>query len=216
MSRHRFLVIAAALLVAIGLACRQNEEKVNSGAAGTTETSTTSTSGTDTSGTTTTNSAASATTTGSTGGTVSNLSGADKEFVMKAAMGGMAEVQMGQTAQQKAQSADVKTFGHHMVTDHSKANDELKQLATVKGLALPTETDDEHKKLAQELSSKSGRAFDKAYMDDMVKDHEKDVSEFQKAASTAGDADIKNWAAKTLPTLQEHLRMARETAKKVR
>ena len=216
MHRHRFLVIVAALLVAVGLACQRNEEKVNSGAAGTTDTSTTSTSGTDTSGTTATSTAASATTTGSTGGTVSNLSAADKEFVMKAAMGGMAEVQMGQTAQQKGQNADVKTFGNHMVTDHSKANDELKQLATVKGLALPTDLDAKHKKTADEIASKNGKAFDKAYMDDMVKDHEEDVAEFQKASQNSTDADIKLWATKTLPTLQQHLRMAKDTQKKVR
>ena len=216
MSGHRFLACIAALLVVAVMGCRSDSEKLNSGAAGTTDTSTTSTSGTDTSGTTTTNSAASATTTGSTGGTVSNLSAQDKEFVMKAAMGGMAEVQMGQTAQAKAQSADVKAFGKRMVDDHSKASDELKQLVTVKGLAMPTETTQENKDAAQHLSSLSGKAFDKAYMDHMVEDHVKDVAEFQKASDSATDADIRNWAAKTLPTLQEHLRMARETAKKVR
>lgn len=217
MHRHRLFIFAAALLVAAVLACRQPGEKVNSGAAGTTATaSSTSTSGTDTSGTTTTSTAASATTTGSTGGTVSNLSDADKDFVMKAAIGGMAEVQAGQTAQQKAQNADVKAFANRMVQDHSKGNDELKQLATVKGLALPTEVDAEHKKKADALSSKSGAAFDKTYMSDMVSDHEKVVKEFQKAAQSANDTDIKNWASKTLPTLQEHLRMAQETRKKLK
>ena len=216
MNRERLTAILVALLVVAAMACRNSNEKVSNGAAGTTDTSTTSTSGTDTSGTTTTSTAASATTTGSTGGTVSNLSAADKDFVMKAAIGGMSEVQMGQTAQQKGQSADVKTFGNRMVTDHSKANDELKQLATTKGLALPTDVDAAHKKTADEIAAKSGKAFDKAYMTDMVKDHEEDVKEFEKQSKSANDADIKNWAAKTLPTLQEHLRMAKDTAKKVK
>ena len=217
MVRHRLFIFVAAMLVAAALACRESGEKATSGAAGTTATpSTTSTSGTDTSGTTTTSTAASATTTGSTGGTVSNLSVEDKDFVMKAAVGGMAEVQLGQLAQQKAQNADVKTFGNRMVTDHSKANDELKHLATTKGLALPTDLDSKNKKTADELSKKAGGAFDKAYMSDMVKDHEADVKEFEKAAKNAKDADIKNWASKTLPTLQEHLRMAQQTNKKLK
>ena len=213
MNRQRLLAMMLALLVVAAMACRNSEDKVNNGAAGTTDTSTTSTSGTDTSGTTTTSTAASGATS-SSGGSVSNLSAADKEFVMKAAIGGMAEVQMGQTASQKGQNADVKAFGARMVTDHSKANDELKQLATTKGLALPTDLDAKHKKTADAIAAKNGKDFDKAYMTDMVKDHEEDVAEFQKESQSAGDADIRNWAAKTLPTLQEHLRMAKDTAKR--
>lgn len=147
---------------------------------------------------------------------MSNLSAEDKEFVMKAAIGGMAEVGMGQSAQQKAQSADVKTFGSRMVTDHSRANDELAQLATKNCLALPSDVDAGHKNNAQKIAAKSGKDLDKAYTKDMVEDHEKEVKEFQKAAANAKDADIRNWASKTLPTLQEHLRMARETLKKVK
>ena len=215
MHRQRLLVIIAALLVVAAMACRNSGEKVSNGAAGTTDTSTTSTSGTDTSGTTTTSTAASATTP-SSGGTVSNLSAADKEFVMKAAIGGMAEVQMGQTASQKGQNADVKAFGARMVTDHGKANDELKQLATTKGLTLPSDVDAKHKKTADAIAAKNGKDFDKAYMTDMVRDHEEDVKEFEKESKSAQDADLRNWAAKTLPTLQDHLRMAKETAKKVK
>jgi putative membrane protein len=196
-------------------ACRQPGE-VNAGAAGTTETSTTSTSGTDTSGTTTTSTAASATTTGSTGGTVSNMSAEDKEFVIKAAQGGMSEVALGKMAVSKAASADVKTFGSRMVTDHSKANDELKQIAIIKGLDVPAVVGREDQKTADELSKTYGTDFDKAYMRDMVEDHEKDVKEFEKASKNAKDADIRNWATKILPTLQEHLRMAKDTQMKVK
>jgi putative membrane protein len=103
-----------------------------------------------------------------------------------------------------------------MQTDHGKANDELKQLATTKGIALPTETDEEHKKVAADLSSKSGKAFDKAYMDAMVKDHDKDVAEFQNMSTNATDPDLKAWVTKTLPTLQDHQKMAKEIAGKLK
>ena len=212
-------ILLAALLLAFVFACRKPGEKVNSGAAGNpgTDTSTTTTSGTDTSGTTTTNGTAqSATSTGSTG-TVSNLSAADKDFVMKAAQGGMAEVQLGQTAQSKATDPDdVQAFAKKMVDDHSKANDELKQLATTKGLALPADLDAEHKKVVDEISAKSGKGFDKAYMSAMVNDHEKTVKLLQKESTSAQDADLKSWASKTLPTVEEHLNMAKQTAKKIK
>jgi putative membrane protein len=201
MSRHRRSILAAALLLAFVSACRNPGEKVNSGAAGS--------SGTDTSGTT-------AITTGSTGGTVSNLSAEDKTFVMKAAEGGMAEVRLGRTAQSKSQNADVQAFAKRMVDDHSKANDELKQLATTKGLALPTDLDTEHKKVVGEISGKSGKNFDRSYMNEMVGDHDRTLKALQDASTNAKDADIKNWASKTLPIVQEHLRMAKETQKKVK
>ena len=158
---------------------------------------------------------ASATTTGSMGGAVSNMSEDDKEFVSKAGMGGLAEVQMGNLALQKAANADVKAFGQRMVTDHSKANAELAQFATAKGLALPTELADEHKAGYEHLNGLSGAEFDKAYMEHMVSDHEKDVAEFDKASTSASDADLKAWAGKTLPTLKEHLELAKTTARKV-
>jgi putative membrane protein len=213
MKRYLITLLALVAITSFAFGCSK-ETNTNTE---TTDSSTTYTSGTDTSGTTTTNSATTDTTsTGSTGGTVSSLSDADKQFVMKAANGGMAEVAGGQTASQKATNADVKTFGQRMVTDHSKANDELKQLATTKGLALPSAPDAEHQKKLDALSSKTGKAFDKAYMDDMVKDHEEDVAEFQKESTSAQDPDLKNWVTKTLPTLQEHLRMAKDTQKKVK
>jgi putative membrane protein len=154
--------------------------------------------------------------TAATGGTVSNLSEQDKEFVANAGAGGLAEVQMGNLALQKATSADVKAFAQRMVTDHSKANDELSQLATMKGLALPTELKPEQKSAMDHLSSLSGAEFDKAYMDHMVSDHEKDVAEFEKAAAEAQDPDIRGWAGKTAPTLREHLNLAKEVDGKMK
>ena len=158
---------------------------------------------------------ASATTTGAGAGTLTVMSNEDKEFVVKAGMGGLAEVQMGNLALQKASNADVKAFAQRMVTDHSKANAELAQLATAKGLALPTELADAHKAGYEHLNGLSGAEFDKAYMQHMVSDHETTVADFDKASTSATDADLKAWAGKTLPTLKEHLELAKTTARKV-
>lgn len=142
--------------------------------------------------------------------TGSSLAAADRHFVTKAAEGGLMEVELGNLAQQKASNDAVKQFGQRMVTDHSKANDELKSLAQQKGVTLPTEMDAKGKAMKARLEKLSGEAFDKAYMKDMVTDHTKDVSEFEKASNTAKDNDVKTWAGKTLPTLQDHLKQAKE------
>ena len=102
-----------------------------------------------------------------------------------------------------------------MVDDHSKANDELKAYASQKGVTLPAEVDPAHKATEARLSKLSGEAFDKAYMADMVKDHDKDVAAFKHASTSATDADLKAWAVKTLPTLQEHQTMAKSINAKV-
>jgi putative membrane protein len=158
---------------------------------------------------------ASATTTGAMSGTAVAMTNEDKEFVSKAGMGGLAEVQMASLALQKASNADVKAFAQRMVTDHGMANAELAQMATTKGLALPTELAGEHKEGLDHLSTLSGAEFDKAYMKHMVEDHEKTVADFDKASTSATDSDVKAWAGQKLPTLKEHLAQAKETAKKV-
>jgi putative membrane protein len=137
----------------------------------------------------------------------------DRKFLQEAAAGGLAEVEMGQLASQKAQSPEVKQFGERMVQDHGKANDQLKQLASSKGVDVPAQADKSSQRKMEKLQKLSGAQFDKAYMDDMVKDHKKDVKEFQKEAKSAKDADVKSFAAQTAPTLQEHLQMA-EAAQK--
>lgn len=137
----------------------------------------------------------------------------DRKFVEEAAAGGLAEVQMGQLASERAESPEVKQFGQRMVQDHGKANDQLKQLAQSKGVDLPAQTDKSHQKKIEKLQKLNGAQFDKQYMDDMVKDHKKDVKDFQKEAKKAKDADVKNFAAQTAPTLEEHLKMA-EAAQK--
>lgn len=144
-------------------------------------------------------------------GTSASVPAADKAFVEKAAVGGMAEVQMGKMAQQKGSSDQVKQFGGRMVDDHSKANDELKQIASAKGIALPTDLDAKHKSKMDKMEKLSGAQFDRAYMDEMVADHKQDVAEFKKQASSGKDSELKAFAAKTLPTLEDHLKMAQST-----
>jgi len=140
----------------------------------------------------------------------SKLGATDHKFVMEAAVGGMEEVQLGQLAAQKASDPDVKNFGQHMVDDHSKANTQLMQLASQKGVTPPTTLPADKQKDMDKLNSLSGAAFDKAYMAMMVKDHKKDVSEFQKESKSGKDSDLKSFASTTLPTLQNHLKMAQD------
>ena len=138
---------------------------------------------------------------------------ADGKFVHEAAQGGLLEVQLGQLAAKNGMSEQVKSFGQRMVDDHSKANQELMQIAQQKGITLKTSLDKKHQDMVDKLAKKSGKDFDKDYMDMMVKDHKDDVDEFQKEANTGKDADVKAFAAKTLPVLQEHHRMAEDTQK---
>lgn len=133
---------------------------------------------------------------------------ADRKFIEEATEGGLAEVELGKLAQQKSQSTMVKEFGSRMVQDHSKANDELKEIAESKGVQLPGAPDKEHQKDVEKLSKLSGAEFDREYAAHMLSDHKKDVSEFKKAADKSKDGDLKAFAGKTLPTLQEHLTMA--------
>lgn len=134
----------------------------------------------------------------------------DQHFVTEAASGGMAEVELGKLAAQKATKDDVKKFGQRMADDHGKANDELKSLAQSKQIALPESIDAKHKATIDKLSKLSGEAFDRAYVQEMLKDHQKDVSEFRSESKSGKDPEVKAWAAKTLPTLEEHLKLVQE------
>ena len=142
------------------------------------------------------------------------LSAMDKKFVTDAAEGGMAEVELGQLATQNAESQEVKDFGQRMVTDHSKANDQLKQIAEQKGITLPSDLPAKEKATKDKLSKLKGEQFDRAYMQHMVMDHKKDVAEFKKASTSCKDSDVKSFASQTLPTLQDHLKQAQEVSKK--
>ena len=138
-------------------------------------------------------------------------SASDKTFVTKAAVGGMAEVELGKLAQQKAASDQVKQFGSHMVDDHTKVNDELKQIAGAKNVALPTSLDAKHQAAMAKLQKLSGASFDRAYMAEMQKDHKETIALFERESRSGKDADLKGFATKTLPNLKDHLKMVQET-----
>jgi putative membrane protein len=140
---------------------------------------------------------------------------ADQGFAMAAAMGGLAEVQLGKLAADHAANADVKKFAQRMVDDHGKANDELSKILSQKAITPPTELKGKEKSNYDKLAKLNGAEFDRAYMSDMVRDHEKDVKEFERESTSGKDPDLKAFAAKTLPTLQDHLKMAKETQSKL-
>jgi len=134
----------------------------------------------------------------------------DSQFVTKAAQGNMAEVALGKMATEKSQNDDVKKFGQMMVDDHSKAEQELEGVASKNNLQVPKEVGAEQKAEQQRLEKLSGAAFDRAYMQIMVKDHVKDVAEFKKeAANTSANSDVKDFATRTYPTLDNHLTHAK-------
>ncbi len=137
------------------------------------------------------------------------------KFANNAAQGGLAEVEMGRLATQRAGDSSVREFGARMVADHSAANTELKGIASKKGMQLPVDVNSSQKSEIDNLAKMSGAEFDKEYMSAMVKDHEEDVKDFETQSKGGNDADIKMFAAKTLPTLREHLRMAQAAAQKV-
>ena len=132
----------------------------------------------------------------------------DAQFATKAASGGMAEVELGKIAQKNGSSQKVKDFGTMMVTDHSKANEELMALAKSKNITLPAAPGADEQKNIDDLSKKTGTDFDKAYASAMGKDHKTDISLFEGASKNAKDPDLKAFATKTLPTLKMHLQAA--------
>jgi putative membrane protein len=161
------------------------------------------------------------------------LSRADEKFVKDAAKGGMMEVHVGKLGVQKAQSDQVKQFAQRLIDDHTKANTELKSLATSKGVTLPEAhegitstrddtdrtqvreksdaqgTDRKERGAMKKLEGLSGTDFDREFVKMAVNDHEKDVKEFEKASKNCDDAELKSFASKTLPTLREHLSQAK-------
>jgi len=136
----------------------------------------------------------------------------DEKFVKEAALGSLAEVEIGRLAAQKATSAEVKQFAQRVVDDHEKANAQLSSIAAKKGIAAPTELTDKEKKALDKLSKASAEDFDRTYMRMMVDDHKKGVSDFKKAANATTDSDVKAFASATLPTLEDHLRIAQQIA----
>jgi putative membrane protein len=139
----------------------------------------------------------------------------DAHFAKEAAQGGMAEVKLGQLAQDKGSSDSVKSFGKQMVDDHTKAGDKLKEVASRENITLPTDISAKDQATYDRLSKLNGAAFDRAYARDMVKDHETDVAAFQKEANSGRDDSLKGFASETLPTLQDHLKQAKEMMRSV-
>lgn len=140
---------------------------------------------------------------------------AEQAFVTQAAQGGQAEVQLGKLASEHGTHPDVKQFGDRLVRDHGQANQELAALAAQKGWTAPDKPAKKHQADEQRLSRLTGDAFDRAYMQHMVKDHEMDVRAFEQAARQVDDAELKAWIEKALPTLREHLDRARAIAASV-
>ena len=136
------------------------------------------------------------------------VSRGDKNFIAKAMKGGATEVELGKLAAQNAASPQVKQFGQRMVDDHSKAGDELQAIASKLGYTPPKNAGPD-KGEVKKFSKMKAEKFDREYVKHMVKDHEKDVKLFQKQAEKGESAELKQFAAKTLPTLQEHLKMVR-------
>ena len=135
----------------------------------------------------------------------------DTEFAVAAADGGMLEVQLGKLAQTASTTSNVKKLGQMMADDHSKANEELSRLATQKNITLPAVLSDKNQKKYNDLASKTGKDFDDAYCDFMVKDHKEDIDEFKKEAEKGNDMELKAWAAGKVATLEHHLEMAKQT-----
>ena len=133
---------------------------------------------------------------------------ADDAFVQNAAMGGLAEVEAGGLAQQRGSSDAVKQFGTQMVTDHTKANDELKTIASSKSIQVPDAPDAKHQAAKTALAAKSGRSFDQAFKAQMVADHKATIALFERESKSGSDPDLKAFATKTLPDLRGHLKMA--------
>ncbi len=135
------------------------------------------------------------------------------KFAVKAANGGMSEVQMGKIAQERGTSKEVKDFGAMMVRDHTKANDELKALAANKNITLPAAVSDDMQKHMDDLNKTNPKDFDKDYINMMVSDHKDDINDFESEAKNSKDSSFKNFAVKTLPTLYKHLGAAKAIQK---
>ena len=128
-------------------------------------------------------------------------------FIPKAANGGMTEVELGKLAEEKGGSDEVKDFGKQMVKDHSKANDELKEVAGKMNVMVPDKLDAKHQAMITKMQALSGPAFDKAYVNGMVKAHKEDIALFENADKEVKNEDLKAFIEKTIPVMKEHLSM---------
>lgn len=194
--------VCLAAFLAFGTGCNSNQGSDSTSDSATTETSTTATT-TDTNADTNANANTNMSATNSSADTGMT---ADRDFIMEAASGGLMEVELGRTASTAAASAKVKEFGRMMVTDHTKANTELKAIAAKKNITVPAMPAEKHQTHINELKEKKGAEFDQAYVDMMVNDHQEDIQNFTNEAQNGKDPDVKAFASKTLPVLQKHLK----------
>jgi putative membrane protein len=139
----------------------------------------------------------------------------DQQFMLEAARGGVAEVELGRLAAQRAASEAVRQFAQRMVTDHGTANGELMQLAQRRGVMLPRDVDPAHRATMDRLTAMSGPAFDQAYMAEMMRDHQLDATLFTREAREGQDPEVRAWATKTLTTVQEHQRLASDVNSRI-
>ena len=153
--------------------------------------------------------------TGPAAAQVQLVSDQDREFVNKAATGGLAEVELGRIAAQRAARPSVRSFGERMVTDHGRSSEQLASLARSKGIEVPTALEPSQQAMRDRLSGLSGNDFDRDYMSEMVRDHTEDIALFERAAETSTDPDLKAWATRSLPMLREHLALARQVNSEV-
>jgi putative membrane protein len=138
----------------------------------------------------------------------------DKVFVEEALKGGMAEVQLGQLALQKAKNPDIKQFAQRMVDDHTKMGDQMKQVAQQAGVKIPDGPSKKDKETIAKLQALNGDAFDKAYMKDMVKDHKTDLNDFKSEADNGSNPAVKNAASQGAQIISQHLQMAERIEQK--
>ena len=145
----------------------------------------------------------------------SQVTESDREFAIKAAMGGKHEVELGRLAADRASDSDVKAFANRMIQDHSRAGDELTQTTSRLGIKAPDGDEASFKQMVDRLSKLKGVEFDRAYMSEMVDDHMKDLSEIESYAKGDNNSELKAWAAKTVPIVREHLQQAQSITAKI-
>ncbi len=201
MRTHKLLegaaVVASAMLF---LAACRNETKTTESEVTTSQESTVSAGTTET--------------TGNDTAATSTMAPADQVFAKNAAAGGLAEIELSQLAVRKAASADVKAFAERMVADHTAVAQELAQIMSAKGMTSPA-IDAEHQTMREKLNGLSGAAFDKEYMAGMMKDHDATVADYRGESVAGGDRELRAFASKTLPKLEEHAKKAHVLAGKM-
>lgn len=199
MKKLRHILLAASVLAG-ATACNNSGSDTN--AVGSRDTTTSTTTATDTSN--------------RTGTANTAVAEKDAQFLMDVAESNMAEIKMAQQAQQKGNSQDVKDIAKMLETDHSAVLSDLRNFASSRSVTLPAEENQAHKDTYNMLDKKSGKEFDKDWVDHMIDGHKKSIAKFESAQNDLADADLKTWAANTLPKLRTHLDRLQECNKKLK